>query len=40
VADALVKRPLLHSPINMASLERAGCAHLVAGWTAIAERAV
>jgi HD-like signal output (HDOD) protein/ActR/RegA family two-component response regulator len=39
VADALVARPLLHSPINTASIERAGCAHLVAGWTAIAERA-
>jgi len=38
VADALVSRPALYSPLNMASLELAGCAHLVAGWTAIAER--
>ncbi len=37
-ADAWVPHLPLPSEIDMASLERAGCAHLVAGWRAIAER--
>jgi HD-like signal output (HDOD) protein len=38
VADAAVPHMPAASPLNMASLERAGCAHLVPGWLAIAER--
>jgi len=34
VADALSRKP--HSELDMLSLERAGCANLVAGWRAIA----
>jgi HD-like signal output (HDOD) protein len=40
VADAMVHQPRSSTEIDMASLERAGCADLVAGWRAIAERAV
>jgi HD-like signal output (HDOD) protein len=38
VADAAVPHIPAASPIDMASLERAGCAHLVPGWLALAER--
>jgi HD-like signal output (HDOD) protein len=40
VADAMVRQPRSSTEIDMPSLERAGCADLVAGWRAIAERAV
>jgi HD-like signal output (HDOD) protein len=40
VADAMVHKPLIPMEIDMPSIERAGCAHLVAGWRAIAERVV
>jgi HD-like signal output (HDOD) protein/ActR/RegA family two-component response regulator len=40
VADALVARTRLYAPINTASLEKAGYAHLFEGWTKLAERAV
>lgn len=38
VADTAVPHMPVGSPIDMASLERAGCAHLVPGWLALAER--
>ncbi|HEX3761408.1 MAG TPA: response regulator [Kofleriaceae bacterium] len=38
-ADAYVQHVPIPSPLDMVSLERAGCAHLVAGWRATAERA-
>jgi HD-like signal output (HDOD) protein len=38
VADALSHHHTVGAPIDMAALERAGCAHLVPGWLAIAER--
>jgi HD-like signal output (HDOD) protein len=40
VADAMVHKPPIPMEIDMPSIERAGCAHLVAGWRAIAERVV
>ena len=38
VADSLVPHMPVLSKLDMASLERAGCANLVPGWLAIAER--
>jgi len=38
-ADAWAQHQPIPSPLDTASLERAGCAHLLAGWRAIAERA-
>ena len=38
VADSLVAHMPVLSKLNMASLERAGCAGLVPGWLAVAER--
>jgi HD-like signal output (HDOD) protein len=40
VADTAVQHMPVPAQLNMASLERAGCAHLVPGWLAIAEREV
>ena len=37
-ADVAVPHLPVHADLDMASLERAGCAHLVPGWRAIAER--
>jgi len=37
-ADSVVPHMPVLSKLDMASLERAGCAHLVPGWMAIAER--
>jgi HD-like signal output (HDOD) protein len=39
VADVMTRQPRNDADINLASIERAGCAHLVAGWRAIATRA-
>ncbi|TMQ11377.1 MAG: HDOD domain-containing protein [Deltaproteobacteria bacterium] len=39
VADTAVQHMPAMTQLNMQSLERAGCAHLVPGWLAIAERA-
>ncbi|HET7504052.1 MAG TPA: response regulator [Kofleriaceae bacterium] len=38
VADSLVERAALHTPLHLRSLERAGCGALVRDWIAIAER--
>ena len=38
VADVMTRQPRNDADIDMASLERAGSAHLVAGWRAIAAR--
>ena len=40
VADTIVRPPGTCPPLDLPSLTRAGCADLVAGWYALAERAV